>query len=89
MTAVGIHFGWNTALGFLCGLPVSGLRIFNVVVRTSTSGTKWMTGGSYGIEASAIGTIAVLVGPVSRLTREHLPPLTETAHENGLSDIQP
>src|SRR5271166_6416368 len=60
----GIHFGWNTALGFLFGLPVSGLRMFNVVVRTSTSGPKWMTGGSYGIEASATGTIAVLIGLV-------------------------
>src|SRR5271157_4529191 len=60
----GIHFGWNTALGFLFGLPVSGLRMFNVVVRTSTTGPKWMTGGRYGIEASATGTIAVLVGLV-------------------------
>lgn len=58
----GIHFGWNATLGFLCGLPVSGLRIFNVVVRTSVTGPKWMTGGDYGIEASATGTIAVLVG---------------------------
>jgi membrane protease YdiL (CAAX protease family) len=60
----GIHFGWNTALGFLCGLPVSGLRMFNVLVRTSASGPAWMTGGSYGIEASAPGTVAVLIGLV-------------------------
>jgi membrane protease YdiL (CAAX protease family) len=60
----GIHFGWNTTLGFLCGLPVSGLRIFNVVVRTSATGPAWMTGGSYGVEASATGTIAVLIGLV-------------------------
>jgi membrane protease YdiL (CAAX protease family) len=58
----GIHFGWNATLGFLCGLPVSGLRIFNVVVRTSVSGPKWLTGGDYGIEASATGTVAVLIG---------------------------
>jgi uncharacterized protein len=60
----GIHFGWNTALGFLCGLPVSGLRMFNVVVRTSATGPAWMTGGRYGVEASATGTIAVLIGLV-------------------------
>jgi len=60
----GIHFGWNAALGFLFGLPVSGLRMFNVVVRTSVSGPTWMTGGRYGIEASATGTIAVLIGLV-------------------------
>ena len=60
----GIHFGWNATLGFLCGLPVSGLRMFNVVVSTSASGPVWMTGGSYGVEASATGTIAVLIGLV-------------------------
>ena len=77
----GIHFGWNAALGFLFGLPVSGLRLFNVMVRTSTTGPKWMTGGSYGIEASATGTIAVVIGlmlvwklPVTKLVT----PLSET-----------
>ena len=92
----GIHFGWNATLGLLCGLPVSGLRMFNVVVRTSVAGPKWMTGGRYGIEASATGTIAVLIGliivwklPFGRLTRSPSPPLSEPAHENGLSGIQP
>ncbi len=28
----GIHFGWNTTLGFLFGLPVSGFRFFNVIL---------------------------------------------------------
>jgi len=58
----GIHFGWNATLGLVCGLPVSGIRTFNVLVWTSTTGPKWMTGGSYGIEASATGTVAVLIG---------------------------
>ena len=49
----GIHFGWNFALGFLFGLPVSGLRLFNVMVRTTASGPNWITGGSYGLEGSA------------------------------------
>ena len=83
----GIHFGWNTALGFFFGLPVSGLRMFNVVVRTSVSGPRWMTGGGYGIEASATGTIAVLIGlviiwklPVTKLSRGPASLLTEPAH---------
>jgi membrane protease YdiL (CAAX protease family) len=86
----GIHFGWNAALGFLFGLPVSGLRMFNVVVRTSTTGPAWMTGGSYGIEASATGTIAVVIGlvvvwklPVKKLGTPAIPPLLEPAHLNG------
>ncbi len=92
----GIHFGWNAALGFLLGLPVSGLRIFNVVVRTSVSGPKWMTGGDYGIEASATGTIAVLIGllivwklPVGRLTNAPVPPPSDIGHKNNLSGVQP
>ncbi len=60
----GIHFGWNAALGLLFGLPVSGLRLFNVVVRGTATGPLWLTGGSYGLEASAPGLFAVLVGLV-------------------------
>jgi CAAX protease family protein len=91
----GIHFGWNAALGFVFGLPVSGIRMFNVVVRTSVTGPQWMTGGSYGIEASATGTVAVLIGlvivwrlPVRKLTKIPASPPTEAAHQNDLSGIQ-
>jgi membrane protease YdiL (CAAX protease family) len=58
----GLHFGWNASLGLLFGLPVSGLRIFNAVVRTSASGPRWLTGGSYGLEASVPGVAAVVAG---------------------------
>jgi uncharacterized protein len=81
----GIHFGWNFALGVLFGLPVSGLRLFNVAVRTTASGPNWVTGGSYGVEASATAVVAILMGvvvvwrlPWARLTQpEPLPPETE------------
>lgn len=59
---LGIHFGWNVTLGLLLGLPVSGLRLFNVMVRSSETGPHWLTGGSYGLEASAPGVVAVLAG---------------------------
>ena len=58
----GLHFGWNATLGLLFGLPVSGLRVFNVVVRSSAKGPNWLTGGSYGLEAGVPGVLAVLVG---------------------------
>ncbi len=71
---LGLHFGWNATLGLLFGLPVSGLRIFNVVIHTSASGPRWLTGGTYGIEASAPGALAIVLGllvawkwPVQRL----------------------
>ena len=92
----GIHFGWNATLGLLFGLPVSGLRLFNVVVRTATTGPKWLTGGNYGIEASVTGTIAVLIGllivwrlPLKKLPSPTGPISAETAHQSDLSSIQP
>jgi len=92
----GIHFGWNASLGFLFGLPVSGLRMFNVVLWTSANGPTWMTGGSYGIEASATGTVAVVIGlvivwklPVARLQMTPRSFQKESAHETDLPAIQP
>jgi hypothetical protein len=91
----GIHFGWNFALGFLFGLPVSGIRLFNVVVRTTASGPQWVTGGSYGLEASATAVIVVLMGVVViwklQLARLAQPASAapETEYRDSLSGIQP
>ena len=49
--SVAIHFGWNLTLGFIFGLPVSGLREFSVILRGRAQGPLWLTGGNYGIEA--------------------------------------
>lgn len=72
---IGIHFGWNFALGTLFGLPVSGLRMFSVMVETTMGGPKWLTGGSYGLEGSPLGSIVILVGfiPLCMLTRRQEP----------------
>jgi len=58
----GIHFGWNATLGLLFGLPVSGIRAFNLWIYTEVYGPKWLTGNLYGIEAAATGTAAILIG---------------------------
>jgi membrane protease YdiL (CAAX protease family) len=60
----GMHFGWNFALGTLFGLPVSGLRIFSVLVRGEARGAPLLTGGDYGIEGSLTGTTLILLGIV-------------------------
>lgn len=53
--ACGIHVGWNYVLGVICGLQVSGGEAANGIIKFSVqSGNEWITGGSYGIEASAI-----------------------------------
>jgi hypothetical protein len=46
----------------LYGLPVSGITNFAVVVHGAANGPVWLTGGDYGIEASATGTAVILLG---------------------------
>ena len=60
----GFHFAWNATLGLVFGLPVSGIRLFDVAVHTTASGPRWLTGGAYGLEASLPGAMVVLAGLV-------------------------
>lgn len=86
----GIHFGWNLTLGLLLGLPVSGFRYFNLLMYTQPYGPKWLTGGDYGVEASATGTLVILIGilvvwklPVARLPQ----PAAEAPPEPVLQSV--
>jgi hypothetical protein len=71
----GIHLGWNATLGLVFGLPVSGIDQFAVVVKGSAAGPQWLTGGDYGLEASVLGTVMILLGfiPVLKLFRQRRP----------------
>jgi len=64
----GFHFAWNLTLGLLLGLPVSGMSTFSVLIRTKAAGPVWLTGGRYGIEASAVGTAVIATGIILVLT---------------------
>ena len=59
---IGMHFGWNLFLGVVYGLPVSGIRDFSIVIRSTAQGRHLLTGGRYGIEASLPGTLVLLLG---------------------------
>lgn len=86
----GIHFAWNTALGLVFGLPVSGLTDFAVIVKTRASGPRWVTGGAYGIEGSVVGTIVILLGfiPVILLTRRRPAPVEQvTSQYSGQPEV--
>jgi hypothetical protein len=50
---IGIHFGWNALMGPVLGLPVSGIKPA-ALVQTQLQGPVWLTGGSFGPEASVI-----------------------------------
>ncbi len=91
----GIHFAWNAALGFGWGLPVSGFRVFNLWLVTDVFGPPWLTGGAYGIEGSACGTLAFLIGilllwklPLSVLPQPVVHRAPEAALHDAVSSIQ-
>jgi membrane protease YdiL (CAAX protease family) len=59
---LGVHWGWNWSLGWVFGLPISGVRIVSTPLLTgSDAGPAWLTGGNYGIEGGVACTIALIV----------------------------
>ena len=50
---IGVHLGWNFAQGTVYGIPVSGAQIEGWLVSTRI-GPDWLTGGSFGAEASVV-----------------------------------
>ncbi|MFC7166259.1 CPBP family intramembrane glutamic endopeptidase [Halospeciosus flavus] len=59
---IGAHLSWNTAMGAVYGLPVSGLTLPATVVAVDQHGPTVATGGKFGPEAGLLGVAAVLVG---------------------------
>lgn len=57
---IGLHFGWNFASGPLLGHEVSGYVPESSVWRTIDAGPRWLSGGSFGIEASLWITLVEL-----------------------------
>ncbi len=60
---IGLHFTWNFFQGFVYGFPVSGERTTSIVQNT-VSGSTLLTGGKFGVEASLIGTVILVIGIV-------------------------
>lgn len=56
---IGLHIGWNFALGGIYGAPVSGGEPGGMLA-ASFQGPDWLTGGAFGPEASVI-TLTVFV----------------------------
>jgi membrane protease YdiL (CAAX protease family) len=50
----GIHMGWNFFQDGIFGMPNSGITSFQSWIQPAISGPEWITGGSFGIEASVI-----------------------------------
>ena len=57
--AVGLHFAWNFTQGGLFSIAVSGNRQ-DGLLETTVDGPKWLSGGTFGVEASVITVILCL-----------------------------
>lgn len=93
----GMHWGWNVVLGVAYGLSVSGFDT-NGPVNGAVDGPAWLTGGGYGIEGGASGSIAIVIGFAGLvwLLRQRTligepapPPATYVAVPVALSDAPP
>ena len=56
----GVHIFWNYFQSAIMGLPVSGGQS-DGILSTQLNGPTWITGGEFGIEASALTVLVVLV----------------------------
>ena len=52
--AIGIHAAWNFTQGWVYSIPVSGGKAAEGLLITHRMGPEWLTGGAFGLEASAV-----------------------------------
>ena len=69
----GIHAGWNFFQDGIFGMPNSGVTSLDSWITPVISGPEWLTGGSFGVEASYLSTIlcialgaTILVGAIRK-----------------------
>lgn len=55
--AIGIHAAWNFTQGWVFSIPVSGGDAPLGLLITRRDGPDWLTGGDFGLEASAIALV--------------------------------
>ena len=67
--AIGIHAGWNFTQGWVFSIPVSGGDAPLGLLITRRVGPEWLTGGDFGLEASAIAMIVATVAGLILLRR--------------------
>lgn len=58
---IGLHFMANVTQGIVFGFGVSGNDTVSLLVPRFTFGGAWLTGGAFGLEASAPGLITLLL----------------------------
>jgi membrane protease YdiL (CAAX protease family) len=70
--AVGLHAAWNFTQGWVFSIPVSGTGGQPIgLVATTRVGPDWLTGGSFGLEASAVAMIVATAAGLLLLRWAH------------------
>lgn len=64
---IGLHLGWNIALVGIFGTVSSGSEASGALVNASTSGPAWLSGGSFGPEASIVAMIVCSIATAALL----------------------
>jgi hypothetical protein len=82
--AIGLHAAWDWAGSFFYGVSASGISFTGHLLNPSFRGSKWMTGGTVGPEASLItllGYVVLLILVHFRFARRHIanPPRSLTS----------
>lgn len=55
--SVGLHAGWDWTETYFFGVADSGMQAHGYLLNTSFSGSKWLTGGTVGPEASVVALV--------------------------------
>jgi uncharacterized protein len=65
--AIGIHSAWNFTQGWVFSVPVSGGEVPLGLLVTRRIGPDWLTGGAFGLEASAVALVVATLAGVALL----------------------
>lgn len=65
----GAHLAWNFTQGYIFGLPVSGIALFErePLINLASNGPYWLTGGLFGPEGGVAVTLTFLTGSLALL----------------------
>jgi uncharacterized protein len=67
--AIGIHAAWNFTQGWVFSIPVSGGEAPLGLFITRRIGPDWLSGGDFGLEASAVALVVATLAGVLMLRR--------------------
>lgn len=84
--ATGVHLGWNWLMSAVLDLPVSGIERDAPLLDAVERGADWWTGGAFGPEAGAAGTLAILATTLWLLRTRRLRESPETREAGPLVD---